>query len=354
MRVLELFFNNPPKIDNYKLRKIELPNSSFNLYGARGVGKSALVINYLNSLKRDSYLYIDCQDPIFIMHDIDSNSLSDFINEESIDTLVLDHYFEGFLDYIPTVNRVIIVSAELVDINSIDSIKLFPLDFEEFYSFQRASTPEHNFSLYTKYGSLPKIAISGSSFSYKELFFEKFTTQEGKVLLILALFNAKMTSKHQIYQKSKEFFKISKDWLYKVIKRFEDESVVYWIDSVDKSLGKKLLIYDFAFAKYLNRLLDFNSRFDSIVALALIKQNIEFKAYENRPYYLTNKGELIIVSALENEESFWRRVQSNFSIFSNLKLKSVTIVTNSIGYSFEIKGITFNAMPFYEWVTGLK
>lgn len=351
MYLLETFFNNPPKIENFYPRKIFLPNSSFLLYGARGVGKSALIVNYLQNLKRDSFLYIDAEDPIFVLEDIEADELEDFIKQESIKTLIIDHYYEGFLEYLPEVEQLIVVSRLNLDIN-LDSIKLFALDFEEFYNFQKAQSVGHYFSLYTKFGSLPQLAKSHSPFANKELFFEKFDTQEGRVLLILALFNTKIATPHQIYQVAKDYFKISKDWLYKTIKKFEDEGVLYQIPLLEKGFGKKIILYDFAFAKYLNKTLKINPTFDAIIALALIKHNIDFKAISNPIAYITKDNELILVAPFDSENEIWTKVQNNFGFYNKLNPKKITIVTVSNSYNFKIKNLLFSAIPFSEWVIG--
>ena len=353
MYLLDYFFNNPPKLDIFYPRKTTLPDSSFLLYGARGVGKSALIVNYLLSLPKDSYLYIDAEDPIFVLEDIDAKDLEEYIKEEGISTLVIDHYFESFLEYIPKVKNLIIISREKKDLN-LPTIKLNPLDFEEFFNFQKESSIGYTFSLYVKYGSLPQIAKSKNSFAPKELFFEKFDMQDGKVLLILALFHTKVSSPHQIYQKAKEYFKISKDWLYKALKRLIKEEIIYQIPLYEKGFGKKIILYDFAFCKYLNKTLNFNAIFDSIVALALIKHNIKIEATLNPIGYLTSKNELILIAPFEEEDKEWAKIQNSFGFFTKLNPNKVTIVTVSNSYSFEIKNLEFRAIPFYEWVITLE
>ncbi len=350
---LEYFYNTKPKIESYKERKIQLPDSSFNLYGARGVGKSALVIDYLSKLPKDSYLYIDAQDPIFILEDLESYQIEEFLKNENINTLIIDHYYDGFLDRLPNVDRLIVVSKEKVNYK-LNSIKLYPLDFEEFFNFQKTTTSNLTFSLYNKFGSLPHIAISHNLLSFKELFFEKFDIQEGKVLLILSLFNGKISTPHQIYQKAKEYFKISKDWLYRAIDRFSNEGIIYQIETIEKGFGKKIYLYDFALAKYLNKRLNFNNIFESIVALALIKKGVEFKSWSNRPYFICEDNRLIIVAPFIDEDTLWSTVQKEFSFYSNLNLNNVTIVTNSNSFRFNIKNINFEAIPFYEWANIIK
>jgi len=352
MSILDNFFTNPPKIDNFYSRKLQIPDSgSFAINGSRGSGKSALVIDYINSLNHP-YLYIDCQDPAFILEDIDTLEIEEFIKEEGIKTLVLDHYFEGFLETMPKVEQLIVVSRKSIDTN-LNKFTLYPLDFEEFMNFKATNSVTAAFNLYTKFGSLPRIAKSSNAMlKSREIFFEKFDAQEGKVLLILALFQGKVASSHQIYTRAKEYFKISKDWLYKTIKSFENEKLIFQIPTLQKSFGKKIVLYDFLFSKYLNKHQQFITTFDSIVLLALIKHNIEVKA-NIAPLGYLSKDEFIQIAPFEDETTIWQKIQNNFGFYTQIDTKNVTIVTVNSYYSFKIKDIEFNAIPFYEWVVGL-
>jgi len=267
--------------------------------------------------------------------------------------LVLDHYFEGFLDELPKVSQLIIVSREELDLD-LPTYKLYPLDFEEFMNFKKTTNPQSAFNLYTKSGSLPRIAKAyNQTLASRELFFEKFDSQEGKVLLILALFQGKVATSHQIYQRAKDYFKISKDWLYKTIKDFEKEGLLYQIDILEKGYGKKVLLYDFIFSKYLNKYQQIITTFDSLVATALIKHKIPIKASINPLAYFLENGELILIAPFEDKDKMWQKVQTNFGFFTSNSLKNVTILTNNNSYSFKIKDINFVAIPFYEWVVGL-
>jgi len=350
MRVLDYFFSiKLENIDTFP-RKLQLPtNSNFLLYGARGVGKTYLIVDYLKKIKR-KYLYIDCEDPIFILEDLNKEELENFIKEEDIKILILDHFFEGFLEELPNINQLIIVSRKELTLN-MPTFKLFALDFEEFLSFNKTYNIESAFNKYTKKGSLPAIA-KAEIFNFKEFFFEKFEEQEGKVMLILALFQAKITTPHQIYQKAKEYFKISKDWLYKALKKFEEEGIIYLIKGANKGFGKKLIIYDFAFSAYLNKYQTFLTTFDTTIALALIKHNFKFIFLSTPLGYIINNT-FIQISPFDNEDSAWVKAYKAYDIYNKFNIKEVILVTISTHYEFIIKDISFKAVPFYEWAVGL-
>ncbi len=354
MNILYSFYNNPPIIEPFYPRKLQLPkDKNFALFGPRGSGKSALIANYLQE-SNQNFLYIDCQDPIFILEDLQKETLQAFIQEEKITTLVLDHYFEGFLNEFPKVNQLIFISNQKQKLN-FPSFLLMPLDFEEFLAFNKnIANVSHTFTLFTKKGSLPKIATSLNPYmSAREIFFEKFSEQEGKVLLILSLFHGKIASAHQIYQRAKEYFKISKDWLYKSMKAFEQEGILYQIPTLQKGFGQKLILYDFVFSRYLNKYQPFISTFDSIVALALIKKKIQVKALNFTLGYIKKDGELILVAPFESEEQAWIKMQKNFNYFKQIGAKKITLISVSNSFSFTIGKLSFEALPFYEWIIGL-
>ena len=355
MQILDNFFNNPPKVNEFYSRKLKLPsNKSFNLYGAIGVGKSALIVNYLSYFAKYSYLYIDMLDPQFILEEFTLRDLEEFIKYEKIECLVIDHYIDGFLEQLPKVNQFIVITQ--TKCNFVDShYKLYPLDFEEYFSISKANSISSSFSQYTKSGSLPSIAINGiNSFAPRELFFEKLDDQLGRVLLLLSLFQCKVTTIHQAFQVAKSNFNISKDKFYSSSKELIAKELIYQIDTYDKAIGKKIIFYDFAMAKYLNKNLNYTNTFDALIAIALIKHDIEIKAIINPLGYITSNKNLILIAPFEDEDSIWSRVQNSFGFYSKLKPKSVTIITNSNSYEFTISNIKFKAIPFYEWATTLE
>jgi len=347
--ILEYFLNFKPKGGGYFPRKLQLPTrGSFSLYGARGVGKTTLLLEYLRDLNEDNWIYIDAQDPTFALEDIDTKSIEEFCKEESISTLAIDHYYDGFLEYIPDIDRVILCSSSKPKIANFPSFELFGLDYEEFIAFNRSLSS--SFSRFLKMGTLPISAISqnpeNSPLRMRELFYEKFNDQESRLLLILARFQCKRVSAHQIYNSAKEFFRVSKDWIYATLKEFERERIIFFIPELN-SRAKKLILYDFILSRYLNKRQPFQITFDAMIALALIKHRADFNSVGAFGYKI--EDELISPSAFESEEVFWRRAQSRYSDFISIGIKRVTIVTVSNRYSFSIGKIEFEALPFYEW-----
>ena len=352
MELFDHFFEQKIKIDTFYPRKLQLPtNGSFLLYGARGVGKSALIIDYLKFTKK-RYLYIDADDPVFLFDDIDSDNLNLFIKTEEIELVVIDHYFKGFLRDFPKVEQLILVSRDKDVIKGLPKYQLLPLDYEEFLGFDRFLTPQSAFNHFLRLGTLPKIAkgsIYELSLNLKELFLEKFDSLDSRLLLTLAKFHSRRVSTYQIYTTAREYFKISKDWTYKRVKEFEEEGVIYFFEEALLKGAKKMVIYDFALVKYLNKSVTFNQIFDSTISLALIKHKFEFASFGNLGYIIFDRKRVIIPAAFETKEQLQNKISKLIKELKEFKVRSVAIVTISNRYSFKLDGISFEAIPFYEW-----
>lgn len=349
MEVLEYFYENRPSNAIYYPRKLRLPiRGDIYLYGAAGTGKTALLLEYIDSLDINT-LYIDCEDPTFILNDIDIDILNEFIAQESIDMLVLDHWYDGFLDRRPDIDRVILSSRYYQPSISIkESLMLHPLDYEEFMGFGKAGSAETLFNRFLKLGTLPQIVAGkkvDAMLNLRSLFFERFSEQESRLLPILARFQAKRVNAHQIYTAAKEYFKISKDWTYKTLKKFEKEGVIIFIDDLDG--GRRMFIYDFALTRYLNHRQPFAITFDTMVALALYKHGKDFIAIGRVGYILPKEKEFIIPAPFETQEVVKKKITK---IKKRLQeVKRVAVVTVSSQYIIEIDDLTIEAMPFYEW-----
>lgn len=352
MHLLEYFYELRPKNTLFHERKLRLPEDiSFILEGARGTGKTTLVLEYLQTLPEEVWLYIDCQDPIFALEDIDSTILNRFVQESSIETVVLDHYYEGFLEYLPSCFQLILVSREPQAEQEMQRLTLYPLDYEEFLSFDRSSSPEHSFNRFLRTGTLPVISdIHPQAFSQtmRSFFYANFDEDESRLLLILAKHQGHRVSIHQLYTTAKDSFRISKDWTYRTIKRFTEEGLILFVEDIEGKGARKMILYDFALSKYLSKSQPFPITFDALVVLALFKHAISFRALGIHGY-LVHGDELIIPSAFENEESFWKKAYNKIALYRKYGIKHVTIVTVSSSYGFILNGIAFEARPFYEW-----
>ena len=264
--------------------------------------------------------------------------------------MVLDHYEEEQLSSFPNVLRLIILTRISLNDTNFLPIELFPLDYEEFLAFENTSAQNKSFNNFLRSGTLPQLARSQktSSQAMKTFFQSSFHASEQKLLLLLAEHHTKHLTTHQIYTFAKEKFKVSKDWLYKTIKSFTEEKLILFIDDRYQKSGKKMLLFDFAFAKYLTLGQPFILQFDTMIALAFMKHHIKVQTLGIHGY-VTKDNELIIPAPFESEDSLWVKSQNKFSLYKKYGIKKVTIVTVTNSYEYTIEKLHFEALPFDEW-----
>lgn len=351
MELLEYYQNQRYVTVNYVPRKCQLPlKGDINLYGARGAGKTTIILDMMHEEDQETTLYIDLEDPNLIFNTLSPLSLQKYIDRAGIKLLILDHYTEGYLTYFPNVERLIVLSRIPLHHKDLIPVELFPLDYEEFLAFESSTSQSSGFNHFLRSGTLPMIARSQKTNIQvmKNFLKSSFDTNEQKLLLVLAQHHTKHLTTHQIYTFAKEKFKVSKDWLYKTMKLFTEEKLVLFIEDRYQKSGKKMLLFDFAFAKYLTLGQPFILQFDTMIALALFKHRIEVQTLGIHGY-ITHQDELIIPAPFESEESLWVKSQNKFSIYKKYGIKKVTIVTVANSYEYQIEKLHFEAIPFNEW-----
>ena len=351
MQLLEYYQNQHPHIENYVPRKCQLPLSGdFNLFGVRGSGKTTMILDMLEEENEESPLYIDLNDPNLIFNSLSTLSLQQYIDKNGITLLILDHYSSSDLASFPNVERLIILTRIALSNENLTPIELFPLDYEEFLAFELTASHSSGFNHFLRSGTLPLLARSQktSTQAIQTFFNAAFNENEQKLLLILAEHHTKHLTIHQIYTFAKEKFKVSKDWLYKTMKHFTQEKLILFIEDRYQKSGKKMLLFDFAFAKYLTMGQPFILQFDTMVALALMKHHIDVQTLGIHGY-VTKDNELIIPAPFESEESVWVKSQGKFSLYKKYGIKKVTIVTVTNSYEYQIEKLHFEALPFDEW-----
>jgi hypothetical protein len=351
MELLEYYHNQQHFSDNYVTRKCQLPpNVDINLYGVRGAGKTAIVLDLISHEDSVNTLYIDMQDPNLIFTTLTTLALQQYIDRFGITLLILDHYEDPSLESFPNVERLIVLSRISLQDKALTTVELFPLDYEEFLAFESSLAQNRGFNHFLRSGTLPLLARSqkNATQTMKLFFLSAFDSNEQKLLLVLAQQHTKHLTTHQIYTFAKEKFKVSKDWLYKTMKLFVEEKLILFIDDRYQKSGKKMLLFDFAFAKYLTTGQPFIIQFDTMIALALMKHHIEVETLGIHGY-VTQNNELIIPAPFESEESLWVKSQNKFSLYKKYGIQKVTIITVANHYEYDIEKLHFEALPFDEW-----
>lgn len=353
MELLEYFYDRNNSLTTYHPRKYSISDEKrILLYGPPTSGKTSLILDYLMNFDDEEVLYIDFKDPKFMFLDIMEEDIQSFIDTYGVQYLVLDHYEHGYLEYFPKVTQIIIISSSDYEYSEkIERLKLPLLDYEEFFSFQPRGNEIQVFNLFLRIGTLPGLA---TYLIPKEQYFtnflqSNFDESEQKLLNILAHFNATSVTTYQVYTYAKERYKISKDLIYKQIKSFHAQGIIHYVSDVENKKQKKLILFDFALAKYLSFSQSFPRQFETMIALSLIKHNVKFD-FLGSDGYITEKKYLIYPAAFETEERFWKKAHKRFTQYKRNGVQKVFIITINLQYEFRIESIHFEALPFYEWV----
>jgi len=243
-----------------------------------------------------------------------------------------------------------VISRRAAGLGGFCEVELFPLDYEEFLAFERGASQSSSFNRFLKLGTLPVMSqyAYGGAAELKTFLRSSFDKQEILLLTLLAAYQSRHITVNQLYTAAKERFRVSKDWLYRTVKAFQREGILYFPDDRYQKGGKKLILFDFALGKYLTLGQPFITQFDTMIALALIKHRRSFETLGIHGY-ITGHGELIIPAPFESEESIWKKSHGKFSLYKKHGVDKVTIVTVANSYTYEIEKITFEALPFYEW-----
>jgi hypothetical protein len=353
MQILEHFYTQVPPNESFTIRKVQLrTESNINLFGVRGSGKSAIVFDFLlnHYENEEEYLYIDFDDPLLFFDNIEAKELERFIAYRQIKTLVLDHYTPNSLEFIPNVETTIVVSRIDLKLHGFIPQELFALDYEEFIAFEKKAH-QNSFNNFLKLGTLPQMAHQGAirSDTLKRFLHYSFSDNEQRLLAILAVHNTKHITIHQIYLYAKERLKISKDWLYRQLKAWQEEKLIIFIANRYQKSGKKMIFFDFTLPRYLTLSQPFIVRFDNLVALAILKHYYEFEAIGNSEYLISSTNEAVILAPFDSEENAWKKCYLKLATYEKYNIKQATIVTVANQYNFTIKGIEFEAMPFAQW-----
>ena len=354
MELLEYFYDRNNEIATYHQRKysISKEDKCLLIYGSPASGKSSLALNYLMNYDPKEVLYIDFLDPKFAFRDIIKEDIEGFIDANDITVLVLDHYEHNYFELLPKAKQLIILSDTYYNYNeTFNYLELPLLDYEEFFAFQKRGTKKQIFNHFLRQGTLPELSTQTAPKEQLFLNFIRshFSKSEQKLLTILAHFNTASITTHQLYTFAKERYKISKDLIYRQVKEFTNRGIIKFVHDYLNPSNKKLIFFDFALAKYLTLTQNFPKQFDTMIALSLIKHHIEFKAF-GLSGYLTEQQELIVPAPFESEDSFWKKAHNRFPTYKQNKIKKVYIITIASHYEFAIENITFEALPFYEWV----
>ena len=350
--LLEEFYKTDINLEKFHDRKLFLDDKSYQIIGATQTGKSKLVKSYLLTLKKSSYLYINCND---VRIDIESlnNLLNKFCHANKIDVLVLDNYHDKIK--FANVSQLIITSQVYYNFDDLTTMRLFPLDYEEFLAYEHkydSSALNHFFQL----GGLPvmhKIQADDRNIFLQKTLKYTLSDIEFDILIFCAKAVSQKISAFTIYERLKQTRKISKDKLYSSFESLLNKNYIHQLAKYNyPKATKKIYLFDIVIKSALSTLKNFSKLFENMVYLELLKSSTECYYADGIDFYLPSKDEIIICKPFADERRLFQKLESIEAFIFTYSIKKVTAVTMNKEGSISHPLSKVELVPFDIWALG--
>lgn len=353
MQTLQALYETNYKNNLFFDRKITITQKRTILYGPRKSGKSHLIIDHISHYEKERYLYIDFFDDRVDPQLVAENLLS-FVQKNRIKLLIIEHFDFSFS--LPNVDEIVLTTTLTSNtLLGYDMLTLYPLDFEEFISFDKKhSNIENLFNLFTNHGTFPQIVQSSElDFQRQMQTMLHLILNDATTFLIykrLCELQSTKISLFQIYNHLKAFTKISKDKLYAITSELLDKKLLFFVEKYNQpTSAKKVYLIDFALKDALTFKKDFLKRFENMVFLELIKRGKTIYYEEGIDFYIPHESLAILCVGFSTTEAIEIKLQKLLPTFWALHIKRIEVVTLSSESAKDIEGFSFSIAPFWEW-----
>ena len=350
MEILEYLYDIKHKNNHFFTRKLSITSKKTIINGVKKSGKTSLIIDYLQNFSQREILYIDLNDTRVYKKDIAKNLYS-FIKKNPIKILVIENFDNSF--DLPETQEIILTCKDSLE--GFDMLTLYPLDFEEFISFEtRHSNIEHIFELYANTGSYPQVILNSSNsvhWSMQEML--HIMIKDNLEFEIFKKFSEAQSSKvslFQIYNQIKPNIKISKDSHYRKVKKLQEEKMLFFVEKHGSSRSsKKLFLIDFALKNALTFKKEFLKRFENMVFLELMKKGYTIYYTDFIDLYMPSSNYGVLCIPFLPQEMIKLKLQKMLLHVKELGLKKIDIVTIGNEGEFWLKNIKCSIVPFWDW-----
>lgn len=351
--LLEEFYKTDINLEKFHYRKAYLEdNVSYQINGISQSGKSKLVKNYLLGLKKTSYMYINCSDVRIDIEALNS-SLSIFCNKNKINTLVLDNYISEI--NIVNVPQLIICSETKYDLDYLNTILLYPLDYEEFLAYEHKydSTALNHFFQLGGFPSMHKINSDERNIYIQKTLKYVLDEMEFDILKLCAKMMAQKLSPFSIYERLKQNRKVSKDKLYKSFESLHSKNYIHLLQKIEHPKAtKKIYLCDTSLRLALTTDKHFARRFENMIYLELLKANIECFYDDGIDFYIPESDEVIIGMPFADERNLFKKIEAIEAFIFTHQVKKVTAVTMNREGSISHPFSEVEMIPFDIWALG--
>ncbi len=350
--LLQELYKTDLHVEKFHDRKLFIDNQSYQINGISQSGKSKLVKNYLLSLKKNSYLYMDCSDIRLDIEEL-NRVLPTFCISNKIDVLVLDNYTQE-IDFV-NVSQLIITSQIHYDIDILQTIQLYPLDYEEFLAYEHkydSSTLNHFLQL-GGFPAMHKVHTDDRVLYIQRSLQYTLDSIEFDIIKLCAKMMSQKLSAFNIYERLKISRKISKDKLYKSYENLLSKNYIHNLEKFNhKRATKKLYLCDISIRNALTIDKHFGRLFENMIFLELLKLHIECYYDDGIDFYLPDTNEIILGMPFTDERSLFKKLEQIESFLFGYQVDKVTAITmNKEGQvSHPISKVEM--VPFDIWALG--
>ena len=350
--LLEEFYKTDLNVEKFHFRKLFLDNRSSQINGITHSGKSKIVKHYLLGLKKSSYLYINCNDVRIDVVAL-NRTLSSFCNTNKIDVLVLDNYREGI--EFANVSQLIITSDRHFKIDFLETLQLYPLDYEEFLAYEHkydSSALNHFFQL-GGFAHMHKVSADERNLNIQRMLQSALDDVEFDIIKLCAKFMSQRISAFTIYERLKQTRKISKDKLYKSFDGLITKNYIHTLGKFEHTRAtKKIYLCDTSLKTALTVEKNFGKFFENMVFLELLKSNTECYYDDDIDFYLPKTHEVILCKPLVDERKLFKKLESIEAFIFTHSIQKVTVVSMNKEGSFSHPLATVEIIPFDIWALG--
>lgn len=350
--LLEEFYKTDVSVEKYHFRKLFIDEKSYQINGITQSGKTKLVKNYLLGVKKSSYLYINCSD-IRINIDSLNATLTSYCNRNKIDILVLDNYIPS-IKFV-NVSQLIITSQIHYDIDILETLQLYPLDYEEFLAYEHkydSSALNHFFQL-GGFAHMHKISADERNLYIQKML--QFTLDEiaFDILRLCARFMSQKLSAYSIYERLKLTRKISKDKLYKSFDALVSMNYIHLLEKFEhKKATKKIYLCDVSLKTALSIEKNFGNFFENMVFLELLKSQTLCYYDDGIDFYLPQSHEIILCKPLVEERRVFKKLETIEAFIFTHSIEKVTVISMNKEGSLSHPLAEVEIIPFDIWALG--
>ncbi len=348
VNILDILYEQEFKKMAYNARKLNIDAKKVILRGPKRAGKSYMIFDKLSQLQKGEFLYIDFDD-LRIDAEFIKQNLEKFVRNKPIKLLILENFDFSFA--LPFCEEIIITTNQNKKLDGFEVQTLYPLDFEEFISFNKGQLNVKNlFNSYASYGTFPEIVLLEKINFIKNLqLLVKSLVKSDTEFAILkefAIAQGLKLSMFQLFNKIKQHHKVSKDKFYNFVKELQEQKIIFLVEKYGQPrASKKIFLIDFAIKGVLSFKKDFITRFENIIFLELLKHKKEIFYTDFINFYIPDEQKAILSYPFLPPQMIRSKIE-NLTLHDIKIVQIITLEHEEVFFKDDVK---YEIIPFWNW-----